>query len=130
MHETAIAASLLEQVQQYISPDAVLQQVHLQIGRMEHLEETVFRTAWTALTAHTSFANSALTIEWVPLRVRCRNCQNEYTPEDQAIMLCPQCESAYPEILQGSGIILKSLDVDFPGNASSDTETHKGISTA
>ncbi len=115
MHETAIAASLLEQVRQYIAPEAVLQCVHLQIGRMEHLEETVFQAAWSAMTNDTPFADSTLTIEWVPILVRCRKCQGEYTPEDRAIMICPKCDSAYPEILQGSGIILKSLDIDIPG---------------
>ena len=112
MHEGAIAEALLEQVREFLPDHATLKEVHIDVGRLEHLEETVLRTYWAALTKDTAEEGSLLSISAIALKVRCRGCGTEYEPEDQAIMLCPQCGAARPEILQGSGVVFRRMEVE------------------
>ena len=112
MHEGAIAEALLEQVRNFLPPDAVLSEVHIDVGRLEHLEPAVLETFWAALTTGEAEEGSLLSINCIPLKVRCRGCETQYEPEDPAIMMCPQCGSARPEVLQGSGVVLRSMEVE------------------
>jgi len=112
MHEGAIAEALLEQVRTFLPKDAVLREVHIDVGRLEHLEPAVLETFWVALTKGETEEGSLLSINCIPLKVRCRSCAAQYEPEDPAIMMCPQCGSAQPEVLRGSGVILKSMEVE------------------
>ena len=112
MHEAAIAESLYEQVKACVPEGSTLTSVHIDIGELEHLDASVLDAAWTGMTMDTPFAGVPLGITWTPLKVRCRACGHEYVPEDKAIMICPQCDAAQPAIVQGSGVILKSLEVD------------------
>ncbi|UCD74868.1 MAG: hydrogenase maturation nickel metallochaperone HypA [Phycisphaerales bacterium] len=114
MHEGAIAEALLEQVRSFLPDQAVLREVHIDVGRLEHLEEMVLQTFWAALTKGTGEEGSLLSVNVIALQVRCRGCGMEYEPEDPAIMLCPQCGAARPEILQGSGVVLRRMEVEQP----------------
>jgi hydrogenase nickel incorporation protein HypA/HybF len=113
MHEMSIATALLEQVEQALPENSRLVEVRIDVGALEHLDSEVMRLAWQSLTAEApALADSALEINRVSLRIRCRNCGCVHEPEDIYGMLCPQCASAQPEILQGSGIVLTGLSVD------------------
>ena len=114
MHEMAIAESLVEQVGRFTPPGAILREVHLQVGGLEHIEPEALRTAWTVLTDGTGLAGAELCITREALRVRCRECGKEFEPDDPVIILCPQCGTSRPEILQGMGVLLQSLEVDQP----------------
>jgi hydrogenase nickel incorporation protein HypA/HybF len=114
MHEMSIVESLLEQVRTFVPDGATLQVIHLEVGALEHLDPELMRDGWIARTEGTPLAGSALEMTRVPLRVRCRACGNEYAPEDAALLLCPSCGAALPDVLQGSGVVLRSLEVDQP----------------
>ena len=53
MHEGAIAEALLEQVLGFLPEGSKLRRVHIDVGQMEHLEESVLTTYWQALTTDT-----------------------------------------------------------------------------
>lgn len=112
MHEMAIVQSLLEQVRSFMPDQAVLNEIHLEVGDLEHLDGDVMRTALAALTDGSELQGAALHIRRIPIRVRCRSCGHEYEPEDAAVLLCPECGLVQPEILQGTGVLLKSLEID------------------
>jgi hydrogenase nickel incorporation protein HypA/HybF len=114
VHETAIIDALLEQVRSFVPPGAVLRQVCIDVGGLEHLDAEIMQTAWSALTAGTEAAGSTLRISRVAVRVRCDRCGHVYEPQDTAILLCPECETARPRILSGAGVLLRSIDVDQP----------------
>ena len=114
MHEGAIAEALLEQVRKYLPDHAVLREIHIDVGRLEHLEEMVLQTFWAALTKGTDEEGSLLSIKVIALKVRCRACGMEYEPDDPSIMLCPQCDAARPEVLEGSGVVFRRMEVEQP----------------
>ena len=117
MHETAIIQNLLEQVGPFVPEGAVLREVRIDVGRLEHLDETVLQAAWSALTEGTNVAGVKLHIDRTPVRLRCRACGGEYGPLDLAGLVCPACGVARPEVLAGGGVLLRSLEVDEPAGA-------------
>jgi hydrogenase nickel incorporation protein HypA/HybF len=112
MHEAAITEALVEQVREFLPASATLTGVRIEVGELEHLDPVVMRTVWEVATAGTELEGAALTIERVPLSVRCRRCGTEHAPEDPAILLCPDCGAVAPEVLRGSGVVLRSLEVE------------------
>ena len=112
MHEMAISQSLLEQVRSFLPPGSLLREVRIEVGELEHLEEEVLRTAWTVLTDGSPLAGATLSVTRIGLLVRCKACGREYEPEDVMIMICPKCGATQPEIIRGSGVLLRSLSVD------------------
>jgi hydrogenase nickel incorporation protein HypA/HybF len=112
MHEMSIVQSLLEQVRSFMPEQAVLKDVHLEVGGLEHLDGDVMQTVFTALTEGSELGGAALRIVRIPVRIRCRACGHEYEPEDAAVLLCPECGVVQPEILQGTGVLLRSLEIE------------------
>ena len=120
MHEAAIIQGLLEQVGPFVPEGAVLKEVRIDVGRLEHLDETVMQATWSALTQGTDFAETALRIDRIPVRLRCRACGREYEPQDLMQLACPACGVARPAVLAGGGVLLRSLEVNEPVEAGAD----------
>lgn len=112
MHEAAITQALLERVEQAMPPAGRLARCAVVVGRLEHLDALVMQTIWQASTMGTRFDGARLDMIHMPLRVRCRACELVYEPEDQAIMLCPACGRVLPEVIEGAGVVLQSLEVE------------------
>ena len=74
--------------------------------------QPVRKLAWAATTAGGELAGSNLEVSRIPIRVRCRACGAESQPEDPAILTCRSCGAVRPEVLEGSGIVLRSLEVE------------------
>ena len=120
MHETAVILALAEQVHQFLPERGQLRQVHIEVGHLEHLDEGTLLAAWQAITAAGTLEGASLVVDWVRMRVRCRGCGGEYEPANITYLVCPDCRAARPEILSGSGILLRSLEVDVPDEEDSE----------
>jgi hydrogenase nickel incorporation protein HypA/HybF len=114
LHEAAITAALVEQVRSFVPAGATLDAVRVEVGELEHLDSEVMRTLWQAMIEDTDLAGAELEIDRVALSVRCGACGEVWNPEDPAILLCPKCGVVRPEVLEGSGILLRSLSVEEP----------------
>jgi len=113
MHELSIAQALREQVEPLIPRNGILQEVWLQIGQLEHIEDDTIKLAWqSTVMDHPTMGQSKLMIEHVSLLIHCKACDANYNPEEPANLFCPHCNMAQPEVLEGSGIILRTLIAD------------------
>ncbi|GAB4385905.1 MAG: hypothetical protein Kow0022_13480 [Phycisphaerales bacterium] len=112
MHEAAITQALLEQVEQAMPRVGRLVRCTISIGRLEHLDASVMRLMWQASVMGTRLEGAELNVVHTPVRVRCGACGHVYEPEDQAIMLCPACGRVLPQVVEGSGVVLRSLEVE------------------
>lgn len=115
MHEAAITEALLEQVRTHAPGAARVRAVRVEVGALEHLDAEVMGTIWRAMTEDSPLSGARLEITPEPVRVRCRACGREFEPEDRAILLCPECGRASPQILSGSGVILRSIELEQEG---------------
>ena len=123
MHEAAITQALIDQVRQAIPEGATLATCRIDVGELEHLDTLVMDTMWRAMTADTPLDGADLVIQHVPVRVRCGGCGAEFHPEDHAILICPRCHAVSPELLAGTGVLLRSLDVDTQDETKPDRAT-------
>jgi len=117
VHEAAITDALLAQVCAVAPEGARVVAVRIEVGELEHLDSLVMETVWAAMTLGTRVEGARLDSERVLLRVRCGACGEEYQPEDPAILLCLECGAVRPEILAGSGVLLRSVEVEEPGES-------------
>jgi len=113
MHEMSVVSALCDRVLEHLPPDTRLVEATVKVGSLEHLDEAVVQLAWEVYTDdRPPLAGGTLTIEWVAVRVRCGECGAAYEPEHQAFLVCPACERARPEILEGWGITLHTLEAE------------------
>ena len=82
--------------------------IHLRIGRFSGVQPEALRFAWEVMREGTISAGAELEIEEVPIQLRCRNCEGEYTadPDD---LSCPLCESFEYDMLTGREMDLHTL---------------------
>jgi hydrogenase nickel incorporation protein HypA/HybF len=112
MHEVAVTEALLEQVRRFSPEEGTLLEVRIEVGALEHLDPDAMRTVWAALVEGTAYEGATLAIDPVPLLVVCRACGTSHSPEDPAVLICPDCGAARPEVRRGSGVVLRSLEVE------------------
>lgn len=115
MHEASICQSLVEQVRGCLPDGATPTLVRIDVGQLEHLDDEVMGAMWSAMTQDTDLSGTVLEIEHTPVRVRCGSCGAEYRPEDLMLLVCPDCGSARPELLAGTGVILRTIEAEQEG---------------
>lgn len=112
MHELAIVEALADGIRSYLPADAALVRAIVEVGSLEHLDAEVLQSAWTAFTDAPPLLGGRLEILWTPVRVRCRSCGHEYAPDRTEYLVCPRCDQARPDILEGWGVTLRTIEAD------------------
>lgn len=112
VHEASILGALIGQVKSFLPKGASLESVHVEVGDLEHLDEEVMRFLWGAMTVASGLEGARLEVTRVPVKIRCAGCETEYEPANVADLTCPACRATRPEVIQGSGVVLRSLEVE------------------
>jgi hydrogenase nickel incorporation protein HypA/HybF len=126
MHELAIAQSLVDIVDQELKRHGAvrLKRVKIKYGVMSAVVPEALQLSFEALTRDTEMAGTVLEAEEVPLVVRCRNCQLEFSPEtgDLMVMPCPRCGTEFGhEIVTGRELYLEQIEIEeHPPSTSSE----------
>ncbi|MBZ0172872.1 MAG: hydrogenase maturation nickel metallochaperone HypA [Phycisphaerales bacterium] len=115
MHEAAVTEALIDQVRALLPQGGRLVACRVEVGALEHVDASVLTTLWSAMVRSTELADAELVVESVALSVRCAECGREHAPADPAILLCPGCGAVRPEILAGTGIVLRALEIEESG---------------
>lgn len=106
----SIATELLEQVLDHAQKNdaLVVETVEVQCGiqRMVVLEALLM--AWKAVVEDTIAAGSELILTEKAVKAKCNLCNNIFAPEIDDY-LCPRCEQADVDLIEGNDILLTSL---------------------
>ena len=113
MHEMGIAQQLVE-----IALDAIPKEIkdprvailHLRIGRLASVVEHSLAFCLEIITKDTPLENVKLMIESVPVRIRCKVCQNQWEQESP-LFQCPQCPNGEVELISGREIDIISMEL-------------------
>lgn len=110
MHEMSLATNLIEQIIDICKENNVnkVLEVNLECGRLKLVVPEVMQEAYSAVIVGTLAEESELIMIEIEPKVKCNKCSKEFIPEVNDF-LCPNCNVADVEILQGDEIIIKSL---------------------
>jgi hydrogenase nickel incorporation protein HypA/HybF len=113
MHELSIVASLFETLDEQAEEHGAkrIAGVTLKIGRLSGIVPELLASAFDMYKKGTIAEEATLTVEVVPLRVRCRACGTERHVES-FVFLCAACTSPDLEILEGTEMILERIELE------------------
>lgn len=115
MHELGIMTGVMESVEQAAknaNADKVLK-ISLQVGVMTEAIEDALRFAFEALSEGTMCEGAELDVNMVQPVSICLECGKEYE-HDRFHMVCPECGSAFTQLIQGKEMNIESIEVDIP----------------
>jgi hydrogenase nickel incorporation protein HypA/HybF len=102
MHEMGIVQNIIEilEEQAKIHNATRIAGIHLQFGALTAVLPTAVEFAFQILSKDTIAENARLSIEIIPLKIRCLECGKESVLQDYD-PFCPECDSAMVNIIQG-----------------------------
>jgi hydrogenase nickel incorporation protein HypA/HybF len=119
MHETALAAQLLRQIEQ--EAEAVgasrVTEVRLQVGELAGVEPVLLEEAFRRLAPNTQAAGARLELVLVPLAATCESCGRSFQVERFRFQ-CPVCGGVRTRVIAGEELVLESLVVVTERNSS------------
>jgi hydrogenase nickel incorporation protein HypA/HybF len=113
MHEFSVTQSILAIVQEKAEAvgAAKINRVDLVIGELSGIVDDCVEFYWDYLTRDTIAAGSELSFRKPAARLRCRDCDTEFTPEN-GTWICPECQQPSLEIVAGRELYVESIEVD------------------
>ena len=111
MHEMSIMTSLFNILEDIAKENNLskIYKVTLSVGKMRQVVPVAMEMAFTAVTNGTIAEGAKLELESVPVKMRCSTCSREFNV-DHNIFICPECESAKLELIQGDELIIKNIE--------------------
>jgi len=110
MHEMSIAVELLRELESLVETNNVTRVAEFTVsaGQLRGIVPEALEMAFASLSEDTCAADAKLYLESVPTIAKCRQCNNRFEPGED-YYLCPKCNQADVEIVEGNDIILKSV---------------------
>lgn len=115
MHELGLMTGVMTAVGQAAEDAGAIRvtDITLSVGEMTEAIQDALEFAFEALSEGTLCEGAQLHINMIKPRSRCLECGAEYE-HDRFHMLCPQCESAFTELIAGREMQIDSIEVDLP----------------
>jgi len=110
MHEMSIAVELLRELESLVETNNVkcVTELTVSAGQLRGIVPEALDIAFASLAEGTVAAGAKLHLEFVPTIAQCKQCDNRFEPGEN-YYLCPKCNQADVEIVEGNDIILKSV---------------------
>jgi hydrogenase nickel incorporation protein HypA/HybF len=117
MHELAIAQSLVDIIAQELKKHGAVRLIRVKVkhGALSAVVPEALKLSFEAMTMDTEMAGAVLETEEVPLVVRCRQCEQEFSPatEDTIIMPCPHCGAEFGhEVVTGRELYIEHIEAE------------------
>jgi hydrogenase nickel incorporation protein HypA/HybF len=113
MHEMGIAQQLVNIALDAI-PDDIdsprVEKLNLKIGRLASVVEHSLTFCLEIITKDTPLEQAKVVIEFIPVTVRCKGCNNEWEVEGP-VFQCPHCREGEVQMLTGREIEITSLEL-------------------
>ena len=113
MHEMGIAIQIAEIATASIPAEmkaARVARVNLRVGKFAAIVPTSLKFCFEIVAKDTALAGSELHIEEIPVVVRCRDCQAQWTIEEPAFQ-CQACQSGSIDIISGRELDIESIEI-------------------
>ncbi|MCW9024034.1 MAG: hydrogenase maturation nickel metallochaperone HypA [Gammaproteobacteria bacterium] len=113
MHELSLCYGLLKQVEQIANEQQARQvsAIYLQVGPLSGVEIKLLKQSFPIASQGTIAEGARLEIENLPVRIHCRNCEEESAVKNNQLC-CPHCHSASIQLLSGDEMLLHSIKLN------------------
>lgn len=112
MHEYSLAIDLAAQVVKIARAhdgERVIQVV-IEAGPLSGIEPVLLQSAFEQCTAATDLRGTQLTIQEVPLVIRCCDCAQVSSLKD-LVFVCPTCGSGSVDVVSGDKLMLRHIEL-------------------
>lgn len=112
MHEYGITESLLKIVENKATETGVekVLKIRLVVGPLTGFVPDSISFYYETLSKGTIAEGAVLEFEEAPIRLRCRECATEFTPETRD-WVCPSCGSTGADVTGGRELFIKDMEV-------------------
>lgn len=86
--------------------------VSVSVGKMIGLVPEYMQHYWPVAVKGTILEGSTLTIEEIPVEIRCAACGRAYRPDRGNGYRCPSCGGTAGELLHGREFLVRSVTID------------------
>lgn len=111
MHELSLCQSIYGIVERASEGRPVIG-VDLTIGQLRQVVPETLVHCWRLVTEDTPLAGSRLTIDHVPVSLRCRRCLGETTLDDRVSIACGRCGSVDTTVVGGEELLVTAVEVE------------------
>lgn len=114
MHEVDMTKCLLISLSEWrdchANTLAIVETVHLDVGRFTCVEPDQLVTTYNAVVQGTWLDGSQLMITEIPFMGRCLSCNGTYDPVPENAFRSPCCDHPLEEIVSGRELRIRSID--------------------
>ncbi len=113
MHELSVCQSMLRQVSEIARQHDArhVSRVQLRIGALSGVEPDLLKQAFLIASAGTIAEEAQLSIEKLPVCVRCESCGAE-SEVDANKLICPACGDWHTRLISGNEMLLDSIEIE------------------
>jgi hydrogenase nickel incorporation protein HypA/HybF len=113
MHELSIIAGMFdileEKAREHHAKNIIL--VTIKVGKLSGAVPDLLESAFNTYKEGTLAAEARLEIVSLPVKVKCRACSREFTPE-QYVFTCPGCSSTDLNVLEGMDLFIEKIEFE------------------
>ena len=112
MHEMSIALNIIRIAEEELrkSEREKITAISLSIGKLSGIVIESLKFALEASGALSRLSGARITIEEIPAKMKCLNCNHEFECDD-FYSICPECEAFRHEILSGKELVINSITI-------------------
>ena len=113
MHELSVTQSMLDLVLEEAKKSQAqrIRKINLVLGEMSGIVDECVDFYFDFLSKDTIASGATLSFRTVPMRVRCRNCGEVFTPKEFD-WACPKCQESGAEVIAGNELYIESIEVE------------------
>ena len=111
MHELGIINNLFLIIEQVAKENNLIKidSVKLKLGKLQQIVPEMLVFAFETVAKETKAEGATLDVEYVPIKMRCDTCKTEFIVEEH-VYICPECSATRLTMLEGTEIILESVE--------------------
>ena len=110
MHELSIAQNIIDTIKNSVERNKLnlVERVSLRIGKLSNILIDSLEFCFYSAVENTSLHNCKLSIENVPIKIKCNDC-NEINTTNDFVFTCPVCNSSSISVIGGDELIISSI---------------------
>jgi hydrogenase nickel incorporation protein HypA/HybF len=113
MHEVSIAGGLIGIISEQCRKSGYrrIESVNIKIGRASGIMPDALIFAFDAMKGDSIATGAILNIEEVPVGGHCRDCNSDFTVEEEYVLSCPRCGGLSFHVTSGREMDIVDMEV-------------------